>query len=386
MGSATAAESIRLHLMMGAGDGDKRNAYETLFRAFREQHPNIEIIYDVQIAERTKSDINAIVGSGKYDLVQWFAGRALEDLVDRDLLRPLDDLKPNLAELSEQAIAVSTIEQQLFGMPFSYYEWGLWYSKKALAGNAPPQSWPEFLAFLELQQNQGVTPIALGSRDNWTLGGWFDYLNLRENGADFHRSLLNGDIPFNDLRVARVFEHIRTIRPYIDPDHPNLLWRDSAILIKRHRAAVGLYGAFFLTEVPGHLINDVVFARFPAINPKVGVAEEAPTDVLVVPKDAKSPINALLFLKFFAQADRQGEFNAALGQLPVNRHSKLIEGQFRKEALQILATSSTLTQFLDRDIRPDLKQPLFNALEQFFKDPDQLRPILEQLETLRLKS
>ena len=37
----------------------------------------------------------------------------------------------------------------------------------------------------------------------WVASGWFDYLNLRINGAQFHRELLAGKHSFDAAEVAR---------------------------------------------------------------------------------------------------------------------------------------------------------------------------------------
>lgn len=40
-----------------------------------------------------------------------------------------------------------------------------------------------------------ITPIAVGTKPLWPTGGWFDYLDLRTNGYDFHMKLTNGEVP-----------------------------------------------------------------------------------------------------------------------------------------------------------------------------------------------
>ena len=49
--------------------------------------------------------------------------------------------------------------------------------------------------------------LPLGSEAPWTLAAWFDYLNLRLNGIEFHQRLLRGEERFIDERVRRVFAY-----------------------------------------------------------------------------------------------------------------------------------------------------------------------------------
>lgn len=44
----------------------------------------------------------------------------------------------------------------------------------------------------------GEIPLALAGQDTWLTLLWFDYLDLRLNGAAFHRASLQGQLPYND--------------------------------------------------------------------------------------------------------------------------------------------------------------------------------------------
>ena len=52
----------------------------------------------------------------------------------------------------------------------------------------------------------------------WVASGWFDYLNLRINGADYHRALLAGQRSFTDPEVVAVLQEYARLIPYF---HPN---------------------------------------------------------------------------------------------------------------------------------------------------------------------
>ena len=51
-----------------------------------------------------------------------------------------------------------------------------------------PKTWDQFLDACKRLKAAGITPIAVGGRDAWTLAGWFDYLDLRLNGNVFTSS------------------------------------------------------------------------------------------------------------------------------------------------------------------------------------------------------
>ena len=90
-----------------------------------------------------------------------------------------------------------TIGGRQWGVPYTYYQWGVYYRKDIFEklGIAVPQTFDEFVAACAKLKENGVTPITIGSKYLWTTAGVFDYLDLRVNGYEFHMDLTNGKIP-----------------------------------------------------------------------------------------------------------------------------------------------------------------------------------------------
>ena len=59
-------------------------------------------------------------------------------------------------------------------------------------GLEPPTTWDEFLGVIDAAKEAGKTPITIGTQMPWTAAAWFDYLNMRQNGPEFHISLMDG--------------------------------------------------------------------------------------------------------------------------------------------------------------------------------------------------
>ena len=92
--------------------------------------------------------------------------------------------------------------KQIF-VPTNYYWWGFFYRKSTFAkwGVQEPKTWNDFLALCETLKSKGIPPIGIGLGDTpWMASAWFDYLDLRINGAPFHRELLAGKHRFDDPR------------------------------------------------------------------------------------------------------------------------------------------------------------------------------------------
>ena len=81
----------------------------------------------------------------------------------------------------------------------------------------------------------------------WTAGGWFDYLNLRTHGYDFHMALTAGEVEWTDDRVRETFANWRELLDmgaFID-DHTAYSWQEAQALHGQWARAVAyLMGNF----------------------------------------------------------------------------------------------------------------------------------------------
>ena len=98
------------------------------------------------------------------------------------------------------------------------------------------------------------------------------------------------------------------------------------------------------------MIFKLDFYQFPVINPDVPLAEEAPTDTIHIPSNAKNKEDAKKFLAYLARAEVQTEINKTLGQLPINKDSQVGDDKFLQAGYAMLSsTDGGIAQFFDRD-------------------------------------
>jgi multiple sugar transport system substrate-binding protein len=155
------------------------------------------------------------------DVYTWYAGSVANSYAKKDLLLDVTSVWDGMESYPESMQKVSTGEngQKIF-VPVSYYWWGMFYRKSNFQkwGVTPPKTWEEFLAVCKTIQSKGVPPIGIGLGDTpWVASGWFDYLNIRINGAPYHRQLLAGESRFDDPKVKAVFTKWKEALPYFDP-------------------------------------------------------------------------------------------------------------------------------------------------------------------------
>jgi multiple sugar transport system substrate-binding protein len=249
----------------------------------------------------------------------------------------------------------------------------------------PPRDWSELLEACAKLKARGIRPIALGSKDLWPTAGWFDYIDLRLNGYDFHMALMGGTVPYTDQRVKDVFAKWRELidrQCFID-HHVGMTWQESQALLYQGKSAMMLIGNFITPNFPPEVEEQMDFFAFPEIAPEVGRYEEAPMNSVHIPARARNKEDAKKFLAFVARKDVQERINEALLQIPVNRESEIADDRFLALGRALLDQADALTQYFDRDTSEDLATVAMKGFQEFMVRPDRLDQILEEIERNR---
>jgi multiple sugar transport system substrate-binding protein len=235
----------------------------------------------------------------------------------------------------------------------------------------------------------GIAPFAIGTKALWPTGGWFDYMNLRVNGYEFHMDLTSGKVPYTDKRVKAVFDKwAELVKPgYFLENHAAIDWQDAVPAFVQGKAAMYLMGNFAVAAFKaGGLKDDQIgFLQFPTITAGLPMAEDAPTDTVHIPAKAKNKEDARKFLAYIASAEAQTKMNATLGQLPVNNKAKKPSDVFLDQGFAMLSNAYGLAQFYDRDAPAEMAKAGMEGFQEFMVKPDNQAAILERLEKARAK-
>jgi multiple sugar transport system substrate-binding protein len=367
-----------------------RAAWEAAIDAFQAEHPEIDVSFNVYDHESYKKSIRNWLTSASPDVVYWFVGNRMKQFVVPGLLEDVSDLfTPEVRQqMTAAALDLVTVDGRQYGVPYTYYHIGVYYRRDLFeqAGiGEPPASWGELLEACDRLKAQGIDPIAVGSKDLWPAAGWFDYLDLRLNGYDFHMALMSGKVPYTDPRVRAVFATWRELldRGCFVDHHVGMTWQESQALLYRGTAAMMLIGNFITPNFPPEVRDRMEFFRFPEITPGLGRYEEAPMNSVHIPARARNKLAARKFLAFVARPEVQESINSALLQIPVNREAKVADDRFLAAGQQLLDRADALTQFFDRDTSEDLATLAMKGFQEFMVEPDRLDDILGRIERAR---
>ncbi|MCM2292447.1 extracellular solute-binding protein [Allorhizobium sp. BGMRC 0089] len=389
--SATGAHAGQIVFNSDQSDPVPKKAVQTLIDDFEKIHPDITVKWNNFDHEGYKSAIRNFLTADPPDVFTWYSGNRMAPFVKSGLVADVSDLwKQNGWDAQmKSALPSMTIDGKQWGVPYTYYQWGIYYRKDIFAkeGITPPKTWDELLAACAKLKKDGITPFTIGTKALWPTAGWFDYLDLRVNGYDFHMQLTNGKIPYTDPRVKAVFaKWDELIKPgYFIDNHAALDWQDAVPLMVQGKAAMYLMGNFAVATMKlGGLKEDQIgFLQFPTINPSIPDAEEAPTDTFNISAHAKNMKDAKVFLAYIAEPEVQAKMTATMGQLPVNNKAPEPSDPFLKQGFNMLSKASALSQFYDRDAPAEMAKAGMEGFQEFMVKPDKLDQILKRLDKVR---
>ncbi len=364
-------------------------AMEALIADFEAANPDVDVKINNFDHEGYKTAIRNFLTADAPDLANWYAGNRMAPFVKANQFMDVSDVweANGLSEALGSAKASMTIDGKQWGVPYTYYQWGIYYNRDAYkaAGVGEPKSWDEFVANCEKFKAAGIDCLTTGTKALWPGAGIFDYLSLRTNGYEWHMDLTAGKVAWTDQKVKDVFAQWARIQPFITANHAAIDWQDAAALLVQGKAANYVMGNFAVGVFKeGGMTNDNLgFMVFPEITAGLPRAEEAPTDTIHIPAGAKNVEDAKKFLAFVASADAQTKLNMALNQLPTNKNSAVGDDPFLKAGFEMLSSAHALAQFFDRDAPAEMAKAGMEGFQEFMVKPENLDAILDRLEKTR---
>lgn len=381
-GAAFAGEQLVIDFMVSSGP--QRTEWNKLLGAFKKANPDVEVKQSEHPQEAYKKNFYDRIKTTKVDVAFWFAGAQLSRAKDSGLLRPIDETGSQMVSnrFAPATVKAVSFGSDVYGLPLSYYQWGFFYKKSLFArhGLTPPKTWDEFKAMAEKLKAAGIKPTQVGAKNGWPAMAWFDYLNMRINGLQFHHDLLSGKASFNDPKVVKVFETWKDMLAsgYFEEKSPKLDWDEVLPYLYRDLIGVSLMGAFAATKFAPEVAADIGFFPFPSLSSKEK-SEDAPLDILVFPASGKNPGALARFIKFMSEHPAFNDFNEATQLI-----SPRLDAPPSKSA--VLATGKTLLHgatgisfFFDRNASPRLAGAGNKAFVEFLTPPHDVAKVTAAL-------
>jgi multiple sugar transport system substrate-binding protein len=336
-----------------------------------------------------QENINNYLQGGPDDVFGWFAGNRMQFFAEQGLIGDISDVWSEIGGGFSDAMKQQSTgkDGKQYFVPIYYYPWAVFYRKSVWEekGYQPPTTLDEFTALAAKMKADKLNPIAFGDSDGWPAMGTFDYLNLRINGYDFHAELMAGEKAWNSAEVKSVFDTWKGLLPLHQPDALGRTWQEAAQSLLKKESGMYLLGMFVGQQFPeGADRDDLDFFAFPEIDPAVGTdAIEAPIDGVMMAPRPRNESGARDLLKFIGSAKAE---DAYLGVDPNNIGANDDANTSGYNALQkkgeeLVSNAKSISQFLDRDTRPDFASTvMIPSLQEFLRNPNDIDGLTKKIE------
>jgi ABC-type glycerol-3-phosphate transport system substrate-binding protein len=375
------------------GDPLPRAFDEKVVQMWNDQNSLMPVEQSIIAHEDFKQAIRAyLTADPAPDVLTWFAGERARFFIDKGLIADISDVYTTNGFDQTYApgfVALASVDGKQYFLPTSYYWWAVYYRPslfQQVGIDKVPETWDELLAACDTLNAAGITPITIGTRYPWTAAAWFDYLDMRVNGPEFHINLMLLKESYTDERVKKVFDYWKQLFDHncFIADAAAYTWQEAVPFMTDGKAAMYLMGQFITDEYPDEMENDLDFFRFPVIDPAVPIGEDAPTDGFFMAAGARNLDGGKKFLAFLGSKEVQQMALAELGRLPTRTDVDVsnVSAPIQK-GIALIQAADYVAQFYDRDTTAPMAEAGMDGFSKFWDNPASIDQILTDLEAER---
>ncbi|MFG2358900.1 ABC transporter substrate-binding protein [Streptomyces sp. NPDC048521] len=387
-GSGSSSDPKTVTLGSNASDAVPKKAFAEIYAAFKKQS-GITVDVNTKDHNTFQEQINSYLQGTPDDVFNWFAGYRMQFFASKKLATPIDDVWAKIGDNFPEAMKKLSkgADGKYYFVPLYTYPWAIFYRKSVFQqhGYEVPTTWDQLVALCKQMKKDGLVPIAFGDKDAWPAMGTFDQINFRLNGYDFHVELMAGKASWTDSKVKAVFDHWSELLPYHQDGAMGRTWQDAAQTLVAKKAGMYLLGSFVAQQFTDKAdVEDLDFFAFPEINSAYGQdTVEAPTDGFMVSKAPKNHAGVVKLLEYLGTPEAEAIYLksdpsvvAASSKADTSSYTAL-----QKKAYTMISGAKSLTQFMDRDSRPDFTSTVMQpALQKFIQNPKGVDGLLSSIE------
>jgi multiple sugar transport system substrate-binding protein len=205
------------------------------------------------------------------------------------------------------------INGKIYTVPVNIYHKKFFYSKQIFEKYklSPPSTWEEFLDVCKILKINNVVPISIVTGDPKEITSLFTYLNIRMNGLDFNKRLLQGEISYKDEKVVAVMETIRSLleKGYINYIY-NYTREETLPYIIRGINGMVLTNDYALSDIPENYTQIISSFNFPSFDGKWDSVEEYSVDTVILSEGSQNKEAAKKLLSFLVREDTEESLNS----------------------------------------------------------------------------
>ncbi len=355
-----------------------KTTFEGFTDQFQAKNPNITLEKNFFGDEDYKSTIKvAMASDNPPDLFYGYGGNWLKFLVDEGLVAEVSNYYDRYGwqgKLVDLAARVNTIGGKHYSVPTEICTAGI-YTNKAImekAGIDPPEvvTWDEFLGYCDKIQAAGFLPLCLGNKEGGWTQWWWDYAVARENGNDYRKQVVRGEVPLNDKGVVSALDRVMkdiffNPKGYMNEDINGLDIFGWLGLMASGTVGMTLLHSFVPPQLlPGmmQVPFELGFFMYPQVNKSIDIANDLYVEgVQCISAKNPAPDEGAKWLDFMLSPDTQAAW-AATSFMPTIKGA---EGSLPELTKNISATVSKYDSFahLDLEFHPEVVTAIFSNIQ-----------------------
>jgi raffinose/stachyose/melibiose transport system substrate-binding protein len=253
-------------LTIGSWRTEDANNYKKVIEAFNEKHPNINVEFKPSKNTEYNTILNtALQGGEGPDIIHLRPYAPGLELAKAGYIEPLDGLN-GLDTFPEATLQASRGEDGTqYGVPLNLSTTQVFYNKALFAeyGLEEPKTWDEFMAVNEKLKEEGVTPLAFGTKEGWLLSlahGIFGPAHW--GGNEFVEKISQGETDFTSPEFVKSIQVMDDLKAYFPNNYEGLGMEDIRTLFFTGQAAMFPLGSWEI-EVLRDMNPDLELGFFP---------------------------------------------------------------------------------------------------------------------------
>lgn len=342
---ASKSEQTTLRIAMGSPGEGLIKVWEDIAKEFESQHKDIKVEFTFQKDDTYKyiGLPNLLSSQNAPDLYFEWAGVRLNNRVQEGYAADITEILKTTG-LGDQFEEGSFNGMKFDGKTYMIPTAGdvtnvIYYNKQVFndLGLEPPTTWEQFLEVSEKVKAAGITPIAVGNKEQWPAGNWIGHLISRVVGEQAFDDAMQLKKPFNSPEFVNAYTYVQTLwdKGYINDSVNAIADNEADMLFFNGKAAMHPIGSWLVPTAEEEAPEfEMGYFNLPSIPGGQG-NQDSVIGVLtgmVVNKNSKLVEESIEFMKLYSSAESSKKLSAA-GAVPITKDG------IDKEAMNPLASS-----------------------------------------------
>jgi raffinose/stachyose/melibiose transport system substrate-binding protein len=370
---ATEAKAAKTEIQFWTWRPEDVAFYDSVIAEFEKQNSDIDVVQNaIRNTEYNTVLAASLSGGSGPDIFQTRAYGGLLTFSDSGFLEPIEKWYPEVTKFSQASLQGSRDPKgTIWGVPvigqtqLAYYNVDL-YEKYNLK---VPQTWAEFLKNCQVLKDNGVIPIANGTKEGWIVETMLGVVGPNYYGGnDFFNDVVAGKTTFEDPRFVKAIEKLGELKPYLPSMYTGVAYTDMQ--------------ASFFNEMAGHFLGGSYEASyFRSQNPDLkfdifALPGEKATDprYVSVYADMNWSLNAAStkkeaaarFLKYLASVEVSNRIINELGNVSWTPGTDASKSPFIEKVISLQKTSTPYIFLVGFRYQQPTGSQLFQAAGQGF--------------------